>query len=137
MKLQTGLSFENYFRCDFTRNSEKEMKKRLKLQKEEFELVFARSEALVNEMAAEKRILQERCDKLMRSFDETETKYKDQIKLLQQKHLDEIKRLRKAQMNSENIRKQQWVGSKTQEIKVSIYKNKSSFIESNANFFKS
>jgi 5-azacytidine-induced protein 1 len=60
-------------------------------------------------MAAEKRILQERCDKLMRSFDETDTKYKDQIKLLQQKHLDEIKRLRKAQMNSENIRKQQCV----------------------------
>ena len=90
----------------------------MKLQKEEFDAAFARTESLINEMAAEKRILQERCDKLMKHFDDTEEKYKEQIKSLQQKHLDEIKRLRKAQINSENVKKQQWMGTKTQEIRV-------------------
>lgn len=69
-------------------------------------------------MVAEKRILQERCDKLMKNFDETEEKYKEQIKNLQQKHLDEIKRVRKAQITAESVKKQQWMGSKTQEIRV-------------------
>jgi len=104
---------------DTSRNSEKDLKKRLAIQKEEFDMSFARSEALINEMAAEKRILQERCDKLMKNFDENVEKYKDQIKSLQQKHLDEIKRLRKAQLSAETVRKQQWVGNKTQEIRVS------------------
>ena len=94
------------------------MAKRLKLQKEEFDVAFARNESLINEMVAEKRILQERCDKLMRSFDETESKYKEQIKILQQKHLEEIKRLRKTQISIENSKKQQWMGQRTHEIRV-------------------
>lgn len=69
-------------------------------------------------MVAEKRALQERCDKVMKTFDETEEKYKDQIKSLQQKHLDEIKRLRKSQITAETVKKQQWMGTKTHEIRV-------------------
>jgi len=96
------------------------MKKRLKLQTEEFEMAFSRNEALVNEMAVEKRTLQDKLDKLINNFNEAESKYREHVKALQQKHLDEIKRIRKANLQAENSRKQQWVGNKTQEIKVCI-----------------
>lgn len=108
-----------------TRNTEKDFKKRLKLQKEEFEQVFARNEALINEMATEKRVLQDKFDKLIKNFEEMEEKHKDHVKSMQQKHLDEIRRLRKMQQNAETSLKKNLAGNKAQaqEIRVLFSKN--------------
>lgn len=96
------------------RNSERDFKKRMKMQKEEFDLAFSRNEALINEMASEKRLLQDKLDKLIKNFEEMEEKHKEQVKSMQQKHLDEIRRLRKMQQNAENSLKQKLAGNKAQ-----------------------
>lgn len=87
-------------------------------------MTFSRNEALINEMASEKRVLQEKLDKLLKTFEEIEEKHKEQTKSMQQKHLDEIRRLRKLQMNAENTLKQRLAGSKAhaQEVRVSTKK---------------
>jgi len=94
------------------------MKKRLEIQQEEFELTLSRHQAFLDQIINEKRALQEKCEKVLKESKVTEEKYQGQIKSLQEKHLDEIKRLRKVQENAEKNKKQQWVGQKTQEIRV-------------------
>ncbi|ODM92561.1 hypothetical protein Ocin01_14118 [Orchesella cincta] len=96
------------------RNSERDFKKRIRMQKEEFDVAFSRNEALINEMVAEKRVLQEKLDKLIKNFEEMEERHKEQIKSMQQKHLDEIRRLRKMQQNAESSLKQKLAGNKAQ-----------------------
>ncbi|CAL8110464.1 unnamed protein product [Orchesella dallaii] len=96
------------------RNSERDFKKRIRMQKEEFDVAFSRNEALINEMVAEKRVLQEKLDKLIKNFEEMDEKHKEQIKAMQQKHLDEIRRLRKMQQNAESSLKQKLAGNKAQ-----------------------
>lgn len=93
------------------------MKKRLKLQQEEFELALSRHQAFVDQLISEKRALQEKCEKILKDSKDNEERYTQQIKSIQEKHLEEIKRLRKAQENVEKNKKQQWVGQKTQEIR--------------------
>lgn len=104
-----------------TRNSERDFKKRMKMQKEEFEMAFSRNEALINEMVAEKRVLQDKFDKLIKNFEDMDEKHKEHVKSMQQKHLDEIRRLRKMQQNAETSLKKNLAGNKAQahEIRVS------------------
>ncbi|CAG7824226.1 unnamed protein product [Allacma fusca] len=105
------------------KNSERDLKKRLKLQQEEFELALTRHQAFVDQIISEKRCLQDKCEKILRDLKDTELKHQDQIKSLQDKHLDELKRLRRIQETSEKARRAKWMGSKTQEIRETTIKN--------------
>jgi len=109
---------DNSFCLDRKRNAEKDLNKRLKLQQEEFEMSLSRHQTFVDQLISEKRGLQDKCEKLFHQCKDTEEKYQERLKSMQTKHLEEIRRIRKMQASAETAKKQKWLGSKTQEIKV-------------------
>ena len=64
------------------RETEKEMKKRLDVQKEEYEETIKRHLGFIDQLIDDKKNLSERCEQLVKELKQVDKKYSDKIRSL-------------------------------------------------------
>jgi len=96
---------------------DKEMKRRLLAQKREFEVVTQRHLVFVDRLLSDKEGLSAKCEALSDEVVGMREKYEGKMAKLQATHKRESRRAKEEWAASEQIKREQWVSSKTKQIK--------------------
>ncbi|XP_021928717.1 centrosomal protein of 131 kDa-like isoform X4 [Zootermopsis nevadensis] len=100
-----------------TRNINRDVKKKLHEQKEEYEAVVARHQKFIDQLIADKKNLSEKCESLVFEVKKSEENHKKTLKAVEERHSVELQRTREMHAAGEKLRRDRWIDNKTQKIK--------------------
>ncbi|XP_031573058.1 centrosomal protein of 131 kDa-like [Actinia tenebrosa] len=115
--LQRALNQQRDFSLRQGKESEKDAKQRLAIQKQEYEATIQRHLTFIDQLIDDKKILGERCEELLSKMKTVDKKYTDKIKTLEENHAVEMKKQKEVIMAAEKLRREKWIAEKTQQIK--------------------
>lgn len=84
--LQKALNTQRELTVRHARDTEKEMKKRLDVQKLEYEEAIKRHLSFIDQLIDDKKDLSEKCEKFVKELKTIEKKYSDKIQSMQSSH---------------------------------------------------
>ncbi|KAI8797479.1 centrosomal protein of 131 kDa [Biomphalaria glabrata] len=115
--LQKALNQQRELTVRHAKETEKEMKKRLDVQKEEYEEAIKRHLSFIDQLIDDKKNLSEKCEKLVTELKSVDKKYQDKMKTLETNHTIELTKLKEVQAAAEKLRREKWIEDKTKKIK--------------------
>ncbi|XP_067670950.1 centrosomal protein of 131 kDa-like [Haliotis asinina] len=115
--LQKALNQQRELTVRHARETEKEMKKRLDLQKEEYEETVKRHLGFIDQLIDDKKTLSERCEQVVKELKVIDKKYQDKIKSIVDSHSHELQKLKDIHAAAEKLRREKWIEEKTKKIK--------------------
>ncbi|KAK7111870.1 centrosomal protein of 131 kDa-like [Littorina saxatilis] len=115
--LQKALNQQRELTVRHAREADKEMKKRLDVQKEEYEEAIKRHLSFIDQLIDDKKSLSEKCEQLVRELKTIDRKYQDKIKSVEDNHSIEMTKLKEVHMAAEKLRREKWIDEKTKKIK--------------------
>ncbi|XP_013385942.1 centrosomal protein of 131 kDa-like [Lingula anatina] len=115
--LQKALNQQRELTVRHAKETEKEMKKRLFVQKEEYEEAIKRHLSFIDQLIDDKKVLGERCEQLDKDVKTMVKKYTDKIKSLEENHQIEMDKVKEMTSAAEKIRREKWIDEKTKKIK--------------------
>ncbi|CAG5135243.1 unnamed protein product, partial [Candidula unifasciata] len=115
--LQKALNQQRELTVRHARETEKEMKKRLDVQKEEYEEAIKRHLSFIDQLIDDKKNLSEKCEKLVTELKTIDKKYQEKIKSLEDSHVIEMTKLKEIHSAAEKLRREKWIEDKTKKIK--------------------
>ena len=101
-----------------TKQTEQTVKQRLKLQKDMYENTVKRHQQFIDQLIADKKVLGEQCQVLVGEMRAHEDRYESNLKALEHKHKVEMQKSKEMHAVGEKIRRERWIDTKTQKIKV-------------------
>lgn len=102
-----------------TKDTEKIVKQKLKSQKEEYEATIKRHQKFIDQLIADKKSLNRQCESLVTEMRVLEERHASNMKAMEHKHQVELQKAKEMHVAGERIRRERWLDSKTQKIKVS------------------
>ena len=114
--LQKALSQQRELTVRHAKETEKEMKKRLHVQKDEYENTIKGHVGFIDQLIDDKKSLTEKCESLVMELKTVDKKYKDKMKTMTDHHAVELKRLKDTMAAAEKLRREKWIKEKTTEI---------------------
>lgn len=117
MVLRQALEHQRKLSANFSSRFQKELKQRLHTQKGEYEAAITRHQNFIDQLIEDKKKLCERCDNLAKESKNSEARFRDTIKNVEQRHTAEIKRLKSLNESSNRLKQEKWVDEKTRRIK--------------------
>ncbi|XP_040577290.1 uncharacterized protein [Lepeophtheirus salmonis] len=96
---------------------QKELKHRLKMQKQEYDSAISRHQNFIDQLIEDKKTLRDQADSLLSEQNHLEKKYDDGIKGLESRHTAEIRRLKSLYESSSKLKQEKWLDEKTKRIK--------------------
>uniref|UniRef100_A0A4W3K7S4 Centrosomal protein 131 n=1 Tax=Callorhinchus milii TaxID=7868 RepID=A0A4W3K7S4_CALMI len=125
--LQTALNQQRELTVRHVKETEKEMKYQLRLQKEQYEATIQRHLAFIDQLIDDKKGLSEKCESMVNELKIVDQKYMAKIQQIQEQHglvwhiltplCEEIKKLKEVMSATEKVRREKWIDEKTKKIK--------------------
>jgi len=115
--LQKALNQQRELTVRHAKEADKEMKKRLDVQKDEYEEAIKRHLSFIDQLIDDKKNLSEKCEQVVRELKTIDRKYQDKIKSLEDNHTIEMTKLKEVHMAAEKLRREKWIDEKTKKIK--------------------
>ncbi|CAE1176038.1 AZI1 [Acanthosepion pharaonis] len=115
--LQKALSQQRELTVRHAKEADKEMKHRLTLQKNEYEETIKRHLSFIDQLIDDKKVLNEKCEQLVKEVKILDKKYQDRLKMQEESHNIEIKKLKEMNSAAEKLRREKWIEDKTKKIK--------------------
>lgn len=115
--LQKALKQQRELTLRHAQNHDKEMNQRLKMQKDQYESTIQRHLSFIDQLIDDKKILNQKCEKLVLEMKQVENKYQSKIKLMQDAHAVELKKMKEVFTAAEKLRREKWIDDKTRTIK--------------------
>lgn len=98
-------------------DQEKELNQRLKMQKEQYEATIKRHLSFIDQLIDDKKVLNEKCERVVLEMKQAESKYRKKIKEIQEAHAIEMKKQKEIFAAAEKMRREKWIEDKTRTIK--------------------
>lgn len=115
--LQRALDQQRELTIRHAKDVEREMQKRLEVQKTEYEETVKRHLGFIDQLIDDKKVLSEKCEKLVVEMKTKDKKYTDKISSLKEQQDVELKKLKEVSSASEKLRRERWIDEKTKKIK--------------------
>ncbi|XP_033743324.1 centrosomal protein of 131 kDa-like [Pecten maximus] len=115
--LQKALNQQRELTVRHAKETDKEMKKRLEIQKDEYEEAIKRHLSFIDQLIDDKKSLSERCEQLVKELKTVDRKYQDKFRSMDDKHSIEMKKLKDMHEAAEKLRRERWIEDKTKKIK--------------------
>lgn len=115
--LQRALDQQRELTIRHAKDVEREMQKRLEVQKAEYEETIKRHLAFIDQLIDDKKGLGEKCEKLVMEMKTKDKKYTDKITNITEHHNVELKKVKEVASASEKLRRERWIDEKTKKIK--------------------
>ena len=81
--LQKALTHQRELTIYHTKEMEKDAQKRLELQRQEYETTVQRHQCFIDQLIEDKKVLSDKCEVLVKELRETNSKYKNKIRTLE------------------------------------------------------
>lgn len=115
--LQKALNQQRELTVRHAKETDKEMKEHLEIQKNKYEKTIEGHLLFINQLIDEKENLSKNCEKLVNDLKQNDKKYKDQLKSITDKHYIEMQKLKDMNEAAEKLRRERWIEEKTKKIK--------------------
>ncbi|XP_076449494.1 centrosomal protein of 131 kDa-like isoform X2 [Babylonia areolata] len=115
--LQKALNQQRELTVRHAREADREMKKRLDVQKEEYEEAIKRHLSFIDQLIDDKKGLGEKCEQLVKELKTVDHKYQEKIKSMEDSHTVEVTKLKEIHTAAEKLRREKWIEEKTKKIK--------------------
>lgn len=99
------------------KNSRKDIKSKLGLQRKEYEGIIKRHLSFIDKLLAEKDSLSQKCSTLTEEVKTIEKQFTDKYRNLDEHHQREMKQQRELWNAGEKIRREKWIQEQTKRIK--------------------
>ncbi|XP_016889877.1 centrosomal protein of 131 kDa isoform X1 [Cynoglossus semilaevis] len=125
--LQAALAQQRELTMRHVKDTEKELNRNFKLQKEQYEATVQRHLTFIDQLISDKKALSERCEGVVAELKQVDQKYTKKIAQMQEQHdmvwqilgplCEEIKKLKDLMSATEKMRREKWIDEKTKKIK--------------------
>nr|XP_039254153.1 centrosomal protein of 131 kDa-like [Styela clava]XP_039254154.1 centrosomal protein of 131 kDa-like [Styela clava] len=115
--LKKALAQQRELTVRHAHEQEKEMNQRLKMQKEQYESTIQRHLSFIDQLIDDKKVLGEKCERVVIEMKQAESKYQKKIKELQEAHAIEVRKQKEVLSAAEKLRREKWIEDKTKTIK--------------------
>ncbi|KAK3090467.1 hypothetical protein FSP39_012118 [Pinctada imbricata] len=115
--LQKALNQQRELTVRHAREADKDMKKRLDVQKDEYEETIKRHLSFIDQLIDDKKSLSEKCETLVKELKTVDKKYQDKIKSMEDRHSIEMQKIKDMHEAAEKLRRERWIEEKTKKIK--------------------
>lgn len=100
---------------------ERVIKQRLVAEKNKYEPVIRRHQTFIDQLIADKKELNVKCETLMLELKSLENRHAHNVQAAEQRHRIELRRCRDTHEAAEKVKREKWMEAKTAKIKVTIF----------------
>ncbi|XP_029068839.1 centrosomal protein of 131 kDa isoform X1 [Monodon monoceros] len=116
--LQRALAQQRDLTIRRVKETEKELGRQLRQQKEHYEATIQRHLSFIDQVLIEdKKALGEKCEALVAELKQGDQRLKDKEAQMREQHELEIKKLKELMSATEKVRREKWINEKTRKIK--------------------
>ncbi|XP_003496925.1 centrosomal protein of 131 kDa isoform X2 [Cricetulus griseus] len=115
--LQRALAQQRDLTIRRVKETEKELSRQLRQQKEHYEATIQRHLSFIDQLIEDKKILSEKCEAVVAELKHGDQRCQERVAQMQEQHELEIKKLKELMSATEKIRREKWINEKTKKIK--------------------
>ncbi|XP_031208678.1 centrosomal protein of 131 kDa isoform X2 [Mastomys coucha] len=115
--LQRALAQQRDLTVRRVKETEKELSRQLRQQKEQYEATIQRHLSFIDQLIEDKKVLSEKCEAVVAELKHGDQRCRERVTQMQEQHELEIKKLKELMSATEKIRREKWINEKTKKIK--------------------
>ncbi|KFO35698.1 centrosomal protein of 131 kDa isoform X2 [Fukomys damarensis] len=115
--LQRALAQQRDLTVRQVKETEKELSRQLRQQKEHYEATIQRHLTFIDQLIEDKKVLSEKCEVVVAELKQGDQRCWERLAQMQEQHELEIKKLKELMSATEKVRREKWINEKTKKIK--------------------
>uniref|UniRef100_A0A8D2CT23 Centrosomal protein 131 n=1 Tax=Sciurus vulgaris TaxID=55149 RepID=A0A8D2CT23_SCIVU len=115
--LQRALAQQRDLTVRRVRETEKELRRQLRQQKEQYEATIQRHLTFIDQLIEDKKVLSGKCEAMVAELKRGDQQSRERVAQMQEQHQLEIKKLKELMSATEKVRREKWISEKTKKIK--------------------
>nr|XP_020041245.1 centrosomal protein of 131 kDa isoform X3 [Castor canadensis] len=115
--LQRALAQQRDLTIRRVKETEKELSRQLRQQKEHYEATIHRHLTFIDQLIEDKKVLSEKYETVVAELKQGDQRYRERVAQMQEQQELEIKKLKELMSATEKVRREKWINEKTKKIK--------------------
>lgn len=96
------------------------MKHKISAERNKYEPIIKRHQSFIDQLIIDKKELNEKCEHLMGELKILESRHNHNLQAVEQRHKIEIRRCKEMHEAAEKVKREKWMETKTNKIKVQL-----------------